>query len=121
MGLLAWFTKEQREEVMQMIKNKEEIFYGFLGLSIPCLTDYVTKKKVSFALKTNEEKALLNELSVEDKVNLIEEAKFHFADVDFVFYKNSRWTNSAILRSLNPNKVLTDCLNDIEAKFAVAS
>ena len=95
------------------MKNNTKQFYALLGLSEPIITDYVTRQNVSFKLNQSEEDLILIDFEDESMESLIEEAKYFFKENDFVFYKNSRWTSSAILHSLNPDKVLTGWQNNI--------
>ena len=101
------------------MKNNTKKFYALLGLSEPIITDYVTGQNVSFKLNQSEEDLILKDVDGETMEFLIEEAKYFFKKNDFVFYKNSRWTNSDILHSLNPDKVLSRWQESIRRLEAV--
>ena len=93
------------------MKNKTIELYALFGLSEPVLKDDVTGKTVSFKLNESERKAILDGISKSSFAELINDAEDYFREEDNVFYKNSRWTSSAILHHVNVQKMLTQCRN----------
>ena len=98
------------------MENKTIEMYCLLGLSEPVLRDDTTGKTVSFKLNESERKAILHDFNETSLTELIDDAEDYFREDDNVFYKNSRWTRSAILHHLNVSKTLTHCRNryDVE-------
>ena len=102
-----------------VILNDEIIkFYGLLGLSQPVLEDDVTGRLVSFKLNLSERKAIFHNVNKSELSNLIDSADHFFREDNEVFYKGSRWTDSAILKHVNVEKLLTGCRIKLSMEFA---
>jgi hypothetical protein len=101
-------VKKRREEVLNL--NNEIIkFYGLLGLSEPILEDEVTGRLVSFKLNQSELKAIFHNVEEAELTKLIDSAEHFFREDEEAFYKDSRWSNSAILKHVNVERLLTGC------------
>ena len=93
------------------MENEITKMFGLLNLSKPILEDNVTGKLVSFKLNTSERNAILDGFNDKQMNDLIESANDYFRENEVVFYKNSRWTNSAVLHQLNVKEELARCQN----------
>ena len=100
------------------MKNQLIKFYGLLGLSEPVLEDKVTGKVVSFKLNPSEKEAIFYKMDDNEMKDTIVEALLYFREDEKVFYKDSRWTNSAILRDLNSHKILSQCQSEYTNEIA---
>ena len=103
---------------MLNLNNEIIKFYGLLGLSQPVLEDDITGRLVSFKLNQSERKAIFHNIEESELSNLIDSAEHFFREDNEVFYKGSRWTNSAILKHLNVEKLLTGCRSRLSMEFA---
>ena len=103
---------------MLNLNNEIIKFYGLLGLSQPVLEDDITGRLVSFKLNQSERKAIFHNVEESELSNLIDSAEHFFREDNEVFYKGSRWTNSAILKHLNVDKLLTGCRSRLSMEFA---